>query len=231
MKSPVKTISELGAVTFLDVLGWKGIWQKEDNAHRALYDLIDETQEKATSVSTMYSNTEIVRGASSGEIKRGKKCKTDVLSISDTITLFTEGTPRNALAIHSHICSWLLERALSQGIPLRGAISYGRYIVEGNIMIGYAVDEAASWHEETNWIGVILTPTAQIMIKDNVESPIIEYDRIPFKRTERNLKLCVNWHFEDREKLNEIILAKGPLTPEIAPKYLNTIEFLNRDRI
>lgn len=39
------------------------------------------------------------------------------------------------------------------------------------------------------------------------------------------------WEYNSTEKeLEEIILAKGPHMPEVAPKYLNTLEFLHRDK-
>jgi hypothetical protein len=93
-------------------------------------------------------------------------------------------------------------------------------------MLGYAVDEAASWHEATDWIGVILTPSAYIKVKDIRIEALTEYDKIPFKRSEKNLNKCVNWGYENTIELVDIISKKGPLIPEIAPKYLNTLAFL-----
>ena len=41
----------------------------------------------------------------------------------------------------------------------------------------------------------------------------------------------MDWEYNSTEKeLEEIILAKGPHMPEVAPKYLNTLEFLYRDK-
>lgn len=213
---------ELGAVTFLDVLGWKGIWQQNDSAIETLYALIRKTVDKASQLSNEYS-----------EIKefRGKSEITKVLSISDTIALFTTGPSDVAIEIQAKICGWLLPYALDQELPLRGAISYGEYSIKENIMLGYAVDEAASWHESTDWIGVILSPSAQMKLRGKKLSSITTYKSIPFKRTEKNLITCVNWDFSDRERLDEIITKKGPHVPDIAPKYLNTLSFLNREQI
>lgn len=72
--------------------------------------------------------------------------------------------------------------ALEQELPLRGAISYGQYSIKDNIMLGYVVDEAASWHESTDWIGVILTPSAQMITRDKELKSITTYDKIPFKK-------------------------------------------------
>ena len=210
---------ELGAVTFLDVLGWKGIWQQNDTAIEALYSLIKSTVVEAAIISQEYENIKEFRGKS--EI-------TKVLSISDTIAFFTSGPSDKAVEIQAKVCSLLLPYALEQELPLRGAISYGEYTIKDNIMLGYAVDEAASWHEFTDWIGVVLSPSAQMKVNDKAIQKITSYEKIPYKRNEKNLNLCVDWKFSDRDRLDQVISRKGPHTPEIAPKYLNTLAFLNR---
>lgn len=211
---------EKGAATFLDVLGWKGIWQQDTDAIRVLHQIIEETEKAANAISSEYLDDRVNY--------RGKSVTTSVLSISDTIALFTQGSPKTAIEIHAKISAWLLPYALERKIPLRGAISYGEYIVQDNIMLGYAVDEAASWHESTDWIGVILSPSAQMKMSGNEIRATTTYAHIPFKKTERNLHTCVDWTYGDRAKLDEIITQKGPHTPEIAPKYLNTLAFLDR---
>ncbi|MDR1019791.1 MAG: hypothetical protein LBL73_03450 [Synergistaceae bacterium] len=223
-KMPDRTETERGAVTFLDVLGWRGIWQRNPTAIETLHGLVQETEKQANLISKNYVDVP-------GENFRGKDQITKVLSISDTIAMFTTGSPKTAIEIQARICSWLLEYALKQEIPIRGALSYGEYMVKNNIMLGYAVDEAASWHEVTNWIGVVLTPSAQMKIKNEKLQAITMYHQIPFKTREQNLITCVDWMFEDLPELYKIITNKGPHTPEIAPKYLNTLAFLDRKSI
>jgi hypothetical protein len=220
MNSSIDNIKqELGAVTFLDVLGWKGIWQQSDSAIETLYSLIKKTLAETYRISQEYSDIKEFRG---------KNEITKVLSISDTIALFTSGSVDTAIEIQAKICSWLLPYALERELPLRGAISYGEYSIKDNIMLGYAVDEAASWHESTDWIGVVLSPSAQMKIIGKNPEKITIYENIPFKRSEKNLKLCVDWDFGNADRLDAVITRKGPHTPEIAPKYLNTLTFLNR---
>lgn len=98
-------------------------------------------------------------------------------------------------------------------------------------MLGPAIDEAAAWHESTDWIGVVLTPSAQMYVRDSKNlNYITDYDHIPFKKSIKTLHKCVDWNFENKEILYDIFLDKGPHMPEVAPKYLNTLEFLNRDK-
>lgn len=218
IKSP---IIEKGAVTFLDVLGWKGIWQLNTSAVEKLQSLVRELDKKAEEITNMYSEKDTNL--------RGKSKPTVVLSISDTIAVFTSAKPEVAIKIHSEICSWALEYALDLELPLRGAISYGQYTIADNIMLGYAVDESASWHESTEWIGVVLTPSAQIELPEerNGYDCIVQYDRIPFKAAIGHLSHCVRWNFENKKRLYEVIKSKGPLVPGIAQKYLNTLSFFD----
>lgn len=118
--------------------------------------------------------------------------------------------------------------SLEQELPLCGAISYGEYSIADNIMLGYAVDESASWHETTDWIGVILTPSAKMYLRGELPEFVVEYSSIPFKRSMKTLDLCVKWSFDDEKMLYDIIQKKEPHVPEIAPKYLNTLDFLQR---
>lgn len=212
-------IIEKGAVTFLDVLGWKGIWQQNISAIEKLQSLVRELDKKAEDITNKYSEKDTNL--------RGKTKPTVVLSISDTIAVFTSAKPEVAIKIHSEICSWALEYALDLELPLRGAISYGQYTIADNIMLGYAVDESASWHESTEWIGVVLTPSAQIELPEerNGFDCIVQYDRIPFKTGIGQLCYCVQWSFNNKKRLYEVIKSKGPLVPGISQKYLNTLNF------
>lgn len=214
-------IVEEGAVTFLDVLGWKGIWERNQSAINSLSAFVIEMQKKAEEITEKYSEDISLRGKSNA---------TKVLSISDTIAVFTSASPKISIKIHSELCSWAIPAALKNELPLRGAISYGEYSISNNIMLGYAVDESASWHETTDWIGVILTPSAKILLENNENNEseyIVKYDNIPFKKKMPTLNLCVKWKYEDKTSLYSIIKKKGPHVPEIAPKYLNTLNYLD----
>lgn len=217
---------KLGAVTFLDVLGWKGIWQKDEYALSNLKDIVKESSniaEKYTKqlnekYKQLYVNKDTV--------------ETKVVSISDTIVLLSiaDDEFKDAIELHARICSKIIEYALSKGIPLRGAISYGKFNESDRIMVGPAIDEAAAWHESTDWIGVILTPSAQFYLGNIYVKNVITYKNIPFKKGTRGLNKCVSWDYGDRDRLNKLFIDKGPHMQEIAPKYLNTLEFLNRDK-
>lgn len=214
--------NEKGAATFLDVLGWKGIWERNPSAIVQLQSFVKQMQKMAQEISGKYMESPDLRG---------KTTPTEVISISDTVAIFTAASPQIAISIHAELCSWALSYALEQELPLRGAISYGEYSIADNIMLGYAVDEAASWHETTDWIGVILTPSAKMVLKNELPEFVTTYENIPFKKSMKTLNLCVKWNFDDEKKLYDIIQKKGPHVPDIAPKYLNTLQFLNSETV
>ena len=211
-----KVVTKNGAVTFLDILGWKGIWQKDKNAINKLHRLIMDITNRAQETTSVVGQED---GAPRG-------ISTTVLSISDTIAIFTPGTPYYALKIHADICQLAVPESIKRGIPLRGATSYGQFSIKNNIMLGPAVDESASWHEATDWMGVILTPSAKFQLETDVPENWITYSNIPFKKGKfPHLDYCVDWKIEMNE-LYRLFADAGPHIPEIAPKYLNTLAFL-----
>lgn len=221
-----KLIYRKGAVTFLDVLGWKGIWNNHPNALAELVKFISNIRDDIDLFNYNYNVKAKLKNRNKSDIS------TEVKSISDTIVLFTEAKEKNAeevIRLHADYCAYVLEEALKRKFPLRGAISYGKYDNSLNIMIGPAVDEAAAWHESTDWIGVILTPSAQMALKSKDQGMIITYDNIPFKKNIKGLKQCVFWDYNS-DALYRLFMDMGPHMQDVAPKYLHTLEYINNRR-
>lgn len=206
-----------GVITFLDVLGWKGVYSRKKNAIHSLMQLIKGVRSKADEH----------RGRINSDI--------EVKSISDTIVIFTrctEDEASTAIDIHGSLCQWVVPESIYAEIPVRGAISYGELEVNGNIFVGKAVDEAASWHEQADWIGVHLTPSAEYLF--DIEDGRAQWvtfsppTKIPLSWKPH----CVNWTagWQDRsEKIQDIkkkFCLLGPIVPEIAGKFANTLQFI-----
>ncbi len=73
----------------------------------------------------------------------------------------------------NHFLPELLHKSLLSKIYLRGAISFGEYAIdtENNIIIGEALNDAAEWCESTNWMGIILSPSAAIQLEKVMKRP------------------------------------------------------------
>lgn len=214
-----KPLNKIGAVTFLDVLGWKGIWQREDNPIQILDGLREKLQENANTYG---------RGSNIGQ--------TNVLSISDTIVLLTDvpetDNPRDALNLHGRLSAETLFSSLEQGIPLRGATGYGEFSVNANnnIFVGKAIDETASWYEQADWIGVFMTPSAFYSYDSEKTKWWIRYTP-PLKRELKFETFATVWAeiINSEKTVSEITKSFGnlsPILPEFLIKFSNTHKFL-----
>lgn len=215
----METKFKQGAVTFIDVLGWKGIWQRSKNPIEWLEHILDNANNYIKQIK---------------EIEKGvwNDCDFEIISISDTIVMLTEyDNPQKSLEFHAAICSLLVKDCFKSGMFLRGAITYGRYHHKNNIFVGPAIDEVAEWHECANWIGVHLTPTANLLLKKVKDTTsLVEYN-VPLKSGRLHTK-CVNWPriiYSKDDMSNYIVydaFAKSNSnTPGIYIKYENTIIF------
>lgn len=207
-----------GVVTFLDVLGWKGVYDRKRDAIPSLTRLIDGVRSQSESAR---------RGRIIGVV--------EVKSISDTIALFTfcsEAEISGAIEVHGELCQWLIPESIEAEIPVRGATAFGEFEIRDSIFVGKAIDEAASWHEQSDWIGVNLTPSAEYVFAPTIgTSNWVRYSP-PHKARVSWKPHCVNWtaSWSDRQAEVARVKAKfrrlGPIVPEIAGKFVNTLDFI-----
>lgn len=217
-----RTIDRLpnwGVVTFLDILGWKGIYNRHEEPLSTLKGLIDYIMQ--AEVQTR------------GLLPLGSKIV--VKSISDTIVILNR-CPRDdatgSIRAHGILCCAAIPYSIERGIPVRGATAAGEYEHSENAFVGKAIDEAAAWHEASDWIGVNLTPSAEFAYSDEYQTNWVKYD-IPLKRGPRWKPHCVNWPFFSQNRVTKESLCRsftelGPIIPEITGKFTNTLEFYER---
>ena len=210
---------QAGIVTFLDVLGWKGVYERQTDAIERLKRLVDGVKKEA----------ERQRGKINGDV--------NVQSISDTIAVFTACSEKEislAIEIHGKLCQRLIPDSIRAGLPMRGATAYGNFEISDNIFVGKAVDEAASWHEQGNWIGVNLTPSAEfVFVRNQRRSAWVSYF-VPLKSGMKWNPHCVTWlggwtNVEvEMKSVRDQFLSMGPIVPEVAPKFINTLDFIDK---
>ena len=203
-----------GIVTLLDILGWKGIWQRKSNPEETLDKLIDQIK--------IYKDKN----------PKYKNLEAKVISISDTIAITTEGGYVKSLEFHSEISRRIICQSIEDSIPIRGATCYGDFAQKGNVLVGPAIDEVASWYEVADWIGVILTPSALFQVEN--DHKFLEKYEVPRKKSSPYNTLCCNWielwenTGKTKKDLVNLFDKMGPITSEIASKYINTLNFYDK---
>ncbi len=229
-----------GVVTFLDILGWKGIWQRKI---KKPMDLLDEIIEYFL-IGLEYWKAEYGRNIG----------RTDIVNISDTFAIFSElqslpitgleglqgnltvdnKSEKESIELHGFLCKMGLIRSIELGIPLRGATSIGKFIFKDNRFVGEAVDEAADWYEATDWIGVHMTPTASFRFRE--ATYWLPYTP-PFNKGPKWETNCLDWiqgWYPDeadinkrKQKLKDAFMEMGPIGPDIVGKFTNTLKFFD----
>ncbi len=217
-----------GAVTLLDILGWKGIWQRKSDALESYRKLVELPK---TAIKIFTSATEMV-GEKTVQ-SRLKSLKWHVIGISDTIAIVTFGECDLALQFHALISSVTIVKSLDAHIPVRGATCYGKFMLRNKTMVGPAIDEVASWYEKAEWIGVFQTPSAlyRTDVRNYVLRPqtIVNYE-VPIKGHSQFVSNCANWPMywqagNDEKGLKRVFLELNPITPVISAKLENTLKF------
>lgn len=215
-----------GAITFMDFLGWKGLWQNRNGENHL--DSVSKLINQIKEIAQKYT-LEVFPYTTGLEISK-------FISISDTIAIFTpmigKRKKEDILELHAKIARYILENCVKNKYAIRGAIAFGKYNTKDNIMIGPGIDECASWHELCDWIGVHLTPSAELIINSSNTNKIsgIEEYQVPVKRGYPQVRYCVKWEVNSKDF--ELLTDEVPaLLPEISSKYLNTYKFLHRKEV
>jgi len=180
----------------------------------------------------------------------------DILFLSDTLVLCLSCKDENQRLIESSIGHLILTIEsffmynFKRGVFFRGAISFGEFICDekNNIAMGDAIDEAYEWHDSTDWIGIILTPSAKFTIDKilltsesdsflikKISSKLVNYN-VPFKTSLNFPTYSIVW-FE----IPDDLLGKGLLYIDILKvlsglkysqstinKYMNTVVFVEK---
>jgi len=67
--------------------------------------------------------------------------------------------------------SYVVALAFISGLRLRGALAYGEFYFDTNVVVGPAVADAATWYEQAQWMGVIATPETETAIATALDDP------------------------------------------------------------
>ena len=147
-----------GAVAVIDALGFRGIWRRYPP------EIVIENMQR---VKDQFEKD--LR-----EIGDQSKIQFDAAFLSDTIiiglSLPDNDFREKALSIIyvTDVLTRILAWSARSSTPLsyRGAVSYGKYIIEPSFIVGEAIDEATIYHESAQGALVWLLPNTKDIVAD-----------------------------------------------------------------
>ena len=177
-----------GAIAMLDILGWKGIWQRKSPDQ-----VIAELQDIETSVRHFWEQME--KNPKFVGHQRFKSVDLHVQTMSDTVFIHAEGSPHPTIELVAGLSGTAICTGVQHGLLIRGALSYGQFCRTDAIFVGPAVDEAASWYEQTEMIGVCLTPHAEMTVRRHslTLDRLLRKATVQVKGAGAKEMLCVDW--------------------------------------
>ena len=198
---------EEGYLIFADILGWKGIWKKYNS-----------NEERIRIATKLLDIRDILK-------KEIKEENSSINLISDTFIVSS-----NNYEMSNKISKRLIEECLKNSFVIRGTISFGEYYNKDTVYIGPAVDEAASWHDVGEEIGIFYAPSARLSIKlkDNELKECHLINDEVFIKNRKIKTYFINWYSEENKKNFYNIMRNQIITPDISSKYFNTEEKLNK---
>ncbi|MGA9150434.1 MAG: hypothetical protein WBZ36_07645 [Candidatus Nitrosopolaris sp.] len=198
-----------GIVVFIDVLGMKGMSQRY----------------KPTEI---FSKWKKVIGSFRNVLQEGSLNAGYFFRILSYTIIITIPTELNQFAINRtfDLLTQPFIDCIKTGLLLRGIVSHSQYYLSQQLIIGPAVDDAASNHDELEWIGIALSPSVAIPEGYTVNNSVVYYNYIPFKNR-RYRGIALNWpKFDLNRECHQILQKEYGQAPEKTKvKYENTLGF------
>ena len=225
IKLEIKEIK--GLLTFADILGWKRIWQKDD-IENSIENLINIKKDLENEVKNKCVHINLISD-------------TFVISVNEDVFYREQANNlknwESVFMLSNYLCKKLIEFCLSRGLLIRGATAYGECYTKEMVYIGKSVDEAASWHEKSEEVGIFYTPSARLKLikeyfdlrkedikEEEIKKLNLEKGEISGKASEKIKTIdtfFINWYKNNEDYFYEIMESEI-VHPEISSKYFNT---------
>lgn len=217
-----------GLVAIIGVLGAKGSWRGGGGAglHARRNDLLGST-----------------RSLLRDDCLAGKSMTFS--AFSDTMFITVEGKDYDDLLLAFGRTMWqAVTHSIKKDVPVRGCVSCGGYFYSpDNLFTGPAVDEAASYYDLPQWIGISAAPSANSVLSRAIPRASHRNNRvyrrhdIPLRASVERDAWALNWprqcDNEDEEGAMDAIVRRiddkmGGITDiDAALKWRNTRNFCN----
>jgi len=138
-------------VCFIDIMGFKDLVSR--SSHLEVFNLMSKLADEKKVLETAFNNG----------VKKEYKDILYTTTFSDSIIFFTkDGSKYSEIAIMIAI-TYLMEQAMSMGIPVKGAIAFGEMSVDKaeQIFFGQPLIDAYLLQEDVFYYGVVVHNTAE----------------------------------------------------------------------
>jgi hypothetical protein len=232
-----------GVVAFIDALGTKGVSARTDPEEYA------KSWEKLLTEWERYKK-EALETSDSSNVNYDIRAFSDTIIITVKLSKKDNSTPvleSDRLLLHcARLVAPMILNGIFKGVYLRGVLSIEKFYQTQNSIIGPAVDEAAEWYTNMEWIGVSTAPSAHftieklVKVNQDVSKWFIKY-KIPTKTGSSEEGWAVNWpRLSPKEvggggmSVHALIVnafARQPISISALPKFLNTIKFFEFSKV
>jgi len=182
-----------GAIAILDILGFSSRMEKLD---------IDKIRDLI--IGETITNCIVSMDYCQHEYQWDKNApKLNWLFFADSLIIYLPiskdsilNTPQILIESLSLCCGILLASCFYKNISLRGAISYGEFLISNDplYVIGKPLSEARELETIQEWAGVSITENASKLIDDlEATKPFIVDSLVPLKDSKQKNMFCVNW--------------------------------------
>lgn len=229
-------------VAFFDVLGYKNLVEK--NTHEELLDLYDFCLYKSLDLAENATN--VVLGMITPP-KELESLKIEKYVISDSIIFIQNTLTQRGLLYIISYCRMLIGCAMADGIPIRGAVSYGPVSVankRGTTIFGLGLTKAYNLESKQQWAGgivdrkcfeIVPEETHNIIDKliNDKTNPILTEYNVPMKNGVLSKELAMDWTIyslikNEENVRNAFARHHKDINPEVLIKINNTVEFYNK---
>ena len=225
-------------VAFFDILGFKNLVEK--NSHEDLMEMYEFSINKAIGLAEDVSNS-IFKVLIPNEHKNFLQVK--IYIISDSIILVQEEMTELGLMSLLHYSQCILGLFMADGIPARGAISFGQITIQenkGTTIFGLGLTKAYNLEAKQEWSGCIIDKECfdvalnlnPSFIENLLQHSIITKFNVPIKDGVLIDQYVVDWTLYNlKNGAEDVRIAfsknKKEINDSVSVKIENTLHFYN----